>query len=118
MGKAGGRRPVIDPAVADMLSEMERKKRISHMPRSEQGKARKNAQRYKVGLDLPPALHEALRQAAEKEHISVSALAAFFLYRGMTDYEAGRVDLSPFKQASRCARFDYILNLTKLEKSK
>ena len=117
MDKTEKRRPVIDPAVADMLSDMERKKRISSLPKSRQGKARKDAKRHKVGLDLPPALHESLRQIAEREHISVSALATFYLYRGVADHEAGEVDLSPFKRISRCARFEYILDLAKMEKS-
>ncbi len=117
MDKSSKRRPVIDPAVADMLSDMERKKRISNLPKSKQGKARKDANRHKVGLDLPPALHEALRQIAERERISISGLVTFYLYRGVVDYEAGKVELSPYKRLSRCARFEYILDLTKLEES-
>ena len=117
MAKANKRRPVIDPAVADMLSEMERKKRISHLPKSKQGKARKNAKRHKVGLDLPPSLHESLRQIAERERISVSSLVTFYLYRGVVDYKAGKVELSSLKRLSRCARFEYILDLAELEKS-
>jgi hypothetical protein len=111
------RRPVIDPAVADMLSDMERKKRISNLPKSKQGKARKDASRHKVGLDLPPALHESLRQIAEREHISISGLVTFYLYRGVSDYDAGKVELSPYKRLSRCARFEYTLDLAKLENS-
>jgi hypothetical protein len=115
--KSSTRRAVIDPAVADMLSDMERKKRISNLPKSKQGKARKDAKRHKVGLDLPPALHESLRQIAERERISISGLVTFYLYRGIVDHEAGNVELSPYKRLSRCARFEYILDLTKLEES-
>jgi len=111
------RRTVVDPAVADMLSDMERKKRISSLPKSRQEKARKDASRHKVGLDLPPVLHESLRQIAEGEHISVSGLVTYYLYRGVLDYEFGKVDLSPYKQISRCARFEYVLDFTKMEKS-
>jgi len=107
---------VVDPAVADMLTDMERKKRIASLPKSKQSKARKDAIRHKVGLDLPPALHDSLRQIAEGEHISISGLAAFFALRGIEDYEAGIIDLSPHKRLSRCARFEYVLVLTKLEK--
>lgn len=116
MDKSLKRRAVIDPAVADMLSDMERKKRISNLPKSKQGKARRDANRHKVGLDLPPVLHDALRQIAAQERISVSGLVTFYLYRGVTEHEAGRVELSPYKRLSRCARFEYILDLTKLEK--
>jgi hypothetical protein len=46
------RRPAIDPAVADILEGAERKKRLASMPKSERAKARKEAARHKVGLDL------------------------------------------------------------------
>jgi hypothetical protein len=85
MDKRLQRRAVVDPAVADMLSDMERKRRITSLPKAKQEKARKDAARHKAGLDLPPELHEALRRIAEKEHISVSGLVTFYLYRGVVD---------------------------------
>jgi len=111
------RRNVVDPAVADMLTDLERKKRITNLPKSKQVKARKEAARYKVGLDLPPKLHESLKKIAEHEAISVSGLVAFFLYQGVAEYNDGKVDLSPYKRLSRCARFEYVLDLSKLENS-
>jgi hypothetical protein len=115
--KSLNRRTVVDPAVAEMLSDMEKKRRIASLPKSKQQKARKDASRHKVGLDLPLGLHESLRSIAEREHISISGLVTFFLYRGVADHEDGRVDLSSFTRLSRCARFDYVLDLTKFEKS-
>jgi hypothetical protein len=41
----------------------------------------------------------------------------YYLYRGVKDYETGQVELSPYKRISRCARFEYVLDFTKLEKS-
>ena len=117
MNRTLQRRTVVDPAVADMLTDMERKKRIANLPKSKQSKACKDVARHKVGLDLPPALHESLRSIAEREHISISSLAAFFALRGIEDYEAGKIDLSPHKRLSRCARFEYILDLVKLIES-
>ena len=116
MDKSLKRRTIIDPAVADMLSDMEHKQRIAALQKSRQGKARKDANRHKVGLDLPPALHESLRKIAEQEHISISGLVTFYLYQGIIEYDAGKVELSPFKRLSRCARFEYVLDLAKLEK--
>ena len=115
MDKSLDRRTVVDPAVADMLSDMEKKRRISSLPKSKQEKARKDASRHKVGLDLPPELHESLRTIAEREHISISGLVTFYLYRGVADHDAGRIELSQLKRPSRCARFEYVLDLTKLE---
>jgi hypothetical protein len=108
---------VVDPAVADMLSDMEKKRRISSLPKSKKEKARKDASRHRVGLDLPPELHESLRDISEREHISISGLVAFYVSQGLADHEAGRIELSQLKRPSRCARFVYVLDLIKLVKS-
>jgi hypothetical protein len=105
------RRSVIDPAVADILENAERRKRFASLPRSERNKARRDAARHKVGLDLPPALHETLREVANKEKITISSLVAFLVDRGLKDYQLGTVDLFPYKRISRCARFEYVLML-------
>ncbi len=110
------RQQAVDPAVADLLSDMDRRKRLTSLPKALRKKARKDAARHKVGLDLTIPLHESLRQIADQEHISISSLAAFFALRGIDEYQAGKIDLAPFKRLSRSARFEYVLDLTKLEK--
>ncbi|MGD0610327.1 MAG: hypothetical protein ABSB41_02345 [Anaerolineales bacterium] len=105
------RQSPVDPSVAEILDDMEHKRRLSALPKVKRDKARKDAARHKVGLDLPPALHESLREIADHEHISISSLAAFFALRGIDEYQAGKVDLSPFKRLSRSARFDYVLDI-------
>ena len=105
------RRPAIDPAVADILAGAEKKKRLASMPKSEQARARRDAARHKVGLDLPPDLHESLRAIANKEKISISSLVAFLAQRGLEEYKAGNINLFPYKRVSRCARFEYVLRL-------
>jgi hypothetical protein len=109
------RQAAVDPAVADLLSDMDRKKRISSMPRALQKKARKDAARHKVGLDFPPTLHDELRQVADKEKISVSSLTAFFAKRGLDEYKSGQLDLVPYMRISRSARFEFVLTLEKVE---
>jgi hypothetical protein len=108
------RQQAVDPAVADLLSDMDRKKRLSGLPRAMQKKARKDAARHKVGLDFPPTLHEELRQVADKEKISISSLTAFFAKRGLEDYKAGQIDLVPYMRISRSARFEFVLSLEKV----
>ncbi len=115
MGNDLKRRRVVDPAVADILSDLERRKKLASLPKNLQAKARKDAARHKVGLDLPPRLHDALREIAEDEHISVSSLVTFYVWKGVEEHRAGRADLSPYKRISRCARFEYVIDLGKLE---
>ncbi len=109
------RQQSVDPAVADLISDMDRKKRLSSLPKSVQKKARRDAARHKVGLDFPPELHGELRQVADKEKISISSLTAFFAKRGLEEYQAGNMNLYPYKRISRCARFEYILSLEKVD---
>jgi len=116
VSKTLNRRNLVDPAVAEIISDMERKQRIAGLPKTRQAKARRDAKRHKVGLDLPPALHEALREIAEQEHISISGLVTFYLYRGVVEHRAGHVELSPYKRVSRCARFEYVIDLDKVIK--
>jgi hypothetical protein len=110
------RQQAVDPAVADLLSDMDRKKRLTGLSKAMQKKARKDAARHKVGLDLPLSVHESLRQIAEHEHISVSSLAALFAIRGIAEYQGGELDLSPFKRLSRSARFEYVLDIAEMLK--
>lgn len=105
------RRSAIDPAVADILEGAKKKKRIAAMPKSQRAKARKEAARHKVGLDLPSELHDLLRFIAAEEQVSISSLVAFLTQRGIKEYQAGNIDLFPHKRISRCARFEYILTL-------
>lgn len=105
------RRPAVDPAVADLLNDMDKKRRLSSMPKSEQRKAKREAARHKVGLDLPPDLHDLLRYIASEEQISISSLVAFLTQRGIKEYQAGNIDLFPHKRISRSARFEYVLTL-------
>jgi hypothetical protein len=109
------RQQVADPAVADLLADMDRKKRLSSLPKAMQKKARREAARHKVGLDLPLALHEELRLVADKESISISSLTAFFAKRGLIEYKTGKVDLQPYLRISRSPRFEYVLSLDKFD---
>jgi hypothetical protein len=111
MSKQLKRRNAVDPAVAEILSDMDRKQRIASLPKARREKARKDAGRHKVGLDLPPELHEALRQVAEEEQISISGLVAFFAHMGLESYRSGKIDLDPYKRVSRSARFEYVLEI-------
>lgn len=111
MSKQLKRRNAVDPAVAEILSDMDRKKRIASLPKNKREKARKDARRHKVGLDLPPELHETLRRVAEVEQISISGLVAFFAHMGLERYRAGEIDLEPHKRVSRSARFEYVLEI-------
>jgi len=111
MAEKGERRKTIDPAVADILSDLEHNQHLARLPRSKRRKAKQDAQRYKITLDFPPALHAEVQRIAQDEGVSVSGLVAFFTHRVVETYNRGEINLHPYKRISRSARFEYILEI-------
>lgn len=112
-----GRRPVIDPAVAELLTGLERTRSDSSLPRKErERKARERAKiqarrEARATYDLPPALREKIRQLAEEQRVPASQLVTLALARFLNDFENGRVNLSNYKSPSRSPRYDWNLDL-------
>jgi undecaprenyl pyrophosphate synthase len=78
----------------------------------EERKARaKKAQRPKATYDLTLSLLDAVERIAEDEDISKSDVVAWALCEFLERYEAGEVDLEPFKVAARSLRFACKLEL-------
>jgi hypothetical protein len=111
------RRPILDPAVADLLSGMEQKQAESQLPRREREKkvrerAKIQARRdQRATYDLPPGLRARIKEMSDKERLPASQLVTLALIRFLSDLESGRVDLSDFKQPSRSPRYDWNLVL-------
>ena len=109
------RRHVLDPAVADLLTNMEQKQAISHLSRSERRK--KNREQEKITArreqratyDLPPSLRQEVKNLAEKERLPASQLVTLALLRFLNDLEEGEVDLRDYKEPSRSPRYDWNL---------
>jgi hypothetical protein len=109
------RRPVLDPTVADLLSNMEQKHADSQLTRTERRK--RNRERAKIAArreqratyDLPPMLRQHIRQLAENEHLPASQLVTLALIRFLDDLKKGEVDLAQFKEPSNSPRYDWNL---------
>ena len=109
------RRPVLDPAVADLLSNMEQKHADSQLTRNERKK--RNRERAKIAArreqratyDLPPSLRQIIKVMAEKERVPASQLVTLALIRFLEDIKSGEVDLSEFKEPSTSPRYDWNL---------
>jgi hypothetical protein len=115
--KNNERRPILDPAVADLLSGMEQRQAEAALPRKEREKkvrerAKIQARRdQRATYDLPPGIRTRIKDTAEEERIPASQLVTLALIRFLNDLETGRVDLSEFKQPSRSPRYDWNLVL-------
>lgn len=109
------RRPVIDPAVAELLTGLERVRSEASLPRRErERKARERAKiqarrEARATYDLPPHLRERIKQLADDQRVPASQLVTLALARFLNDLEAGRVNLSEFKTPSRSPRYDWNL---------
>jgi hypothetical protein len=111
------RRQILDPTVADLLSDMESKQAEAMLPRREREKrARERAKIQarrdrRVTYDLPPVVRQIIEELAERERIPASQVVSLALARFLQDLAQGRVDLSVYKQPSRSPRYDWNLVL-------
>jgi hypothetical protein len=111
------RRPLLDPAVADLIDEMEQKQAESMLPRREREK--KSRERAKIEArreqratyDLPPAVRKRVKDLAEELRLPASQLVTLALVRFLKAYEAETIDLSPYLQSSASPRYDWNLVL-------
>jgi len=109
------RRTVLDPAVADLLSNMEQRQSESQMTHNERRK--RNRERSKIAArreqratyDLPPSLRQMIKQLAEKERLPASQLVTLALIRFLDDLQDGEIDLGQYKEPSRSPRYDWNL---------
>ncbi len=111
------RRPILDPAVADLINDMEQKQAESMLPRREREK--KSRERAKIQArrdqratyDLPPAVRASIMDLSEELRLPASQLVTLALARFLKDYAAGSIDLSAYKQPSASPRYDWNLVL-------
>lgn len=111
------RRPLLDPAVADLINDMEQKQAESMLPRREREK--KSRERAKIEArrdqratyDLPPAVRQRVKDLAEELRLPASQLVTLALVRFLKAYEAETIDLSPYLRSSASPRYDWNLIL-------
>lgn len=99
----------IDPAVASILGETERRQRIRRLPRDEQERARRQAARPRVMLDIPPVIQNRIARIAQREGLSLSAVATLLLADAIRRYENDRLNFSGVKRTSRSPRYEWAL---------
>ena len=111
------RRPLLDPAVADLISDMDQKQADSMLPRRQrEKKARERAKiearrDQRATYDLPPQVRAKIKDLAEELRLPASQLVALALARFLKEYEAERIDLAPMKHPSNSPRYDWNLVL-------
>ncbi len=111
------RRPVLDPAVADLLAGMEQRQSEAALPRrAREKRARERAKiearrDQRATYDLPPAIRQQIKDLAEEHRVPASQIVALALGRFLRDHAAGQIDLEALKRPSRSPRYDWNLEL-------
>ena len=112
------RKNAIDPAVADLLTSMDRNAQRRALPadqRRKQAAAReKMAGRNRITLDLPPAIEQRLTELAEQQQCPISQVAAILISQGLSSLAAGDLVLEDYRTPSKSPR--YLWTLTPKEK--
>jgi hypothetical protein len=109
------RRPLLDPAVADLISDMEQKQSESMLPRREREKktrerAKMEARRdARATYDLPPSIRNRIKELADELRLPASQLVTLALVRFLKAYDDDQIDLSVYKQPSASPRYDWNL---------
>lgn len=109
----------LDPAVADLLSGMEKRQAEAALPRQQREKLVKerikiqSRREQRATYDLPPVIRESIRGLSEELRIPASQLVALALIRFLRDYAHEQIDLGIYKQPSRSPRYDWNLVLNK-----
>jgi len=111
------RKPVLDPAVADLLAGMEQRQSEAQLPRKLREKKAKERARIqarrdqRATYDLPPLVRSSIKKLAEQQSLPISQLVTLALIRFMNDYHAGMIDLGKYKISTKSPKYDWVLDL-------
>lgn len=114
------RRTVIDPAVADLLSNLDDKQEMRSLPVKERQRKAKEKQKMERRLkgratyDLTPALKERIEQIAAGEGVPASQIAHLFLLHSLRAFEAGEINVKAYKRPTQSPRYEWTLDLKEL----
>ncbi|MCD4672357.1 MAG: hypothetical protein K8R77_06825 [Anaerolineaceae bacterium] len=115
MVKNQRRQPLLDPAVADLLSGMEKRQAEAQLPRRQREKIAKERakiqarRQQRVTYDLPPVVRQTIKSLAEKESVPASQVVTLALLRFLKAYQEGIINLGEIKESSRSPRYDWNL---------
>lgn len=108
---------VSDPAVAALLEQRERAQREARMPRRAREKKIRERERMAARreghtcYDIPPELRGWVKSLSEELGIPASQIATLALLRFAKEWQAGSVDLRPYKTPSKSPRYEWNLAL-------
>ncbi|NPV87773.1 MAG: hypothetical protein HPY45_17375 [Anaerolineae bacterium] len=110
-----------DPAVRALIGQEERLKQEARLSRRQREKVIKERRKIRerreqhTCYDIPPQLRQYIKTLAEELRLPASQIAALALLRFARDWQAGTIDLAPYKRPSRSPKYDWNLELDPAE---
>jgi hypothetical protein len=107
----------LDPAVQAYMGQGEQaalnaqREKEQNLTAAQRRKRKQDQQRVRAYYDLPLAIKNRVIEIAEGEGVPTSQLAAFLLQHALQTYQAGEIDIAPYKRNSRVPRFEWMLAL-------
>lgn len=101
------RRPVLDPAVADLMSGMERKQEAKSLTKKQKAERARMAKRNRVVIDIPPEIEGLIGAIAADRDVSVSGVIEIALREFIKANGDGRVKWADYLAPSRSPRFGF-----------
>jgi len=99
----------IDPAVASILGDAAKRQRVRRLPRDEQARARREAARERVMLDIPEEIQGAIAEIAQREGMTISGVVTLLLADGILRYRRSPGFNHRLKRPSRSPRVDWAI---------
>lgn len=105
----------IDPAVASIIEDAQRKQRIRKLPSDKREKARRDAARERTIYEVPVDIKEAIEKIAQQEGLSPSSVVVLLLADGVRRYRGNQISFWGLKCPSRSPRYEWVLDKEAVE---
>lgn len=101
------RRPILDPAVADIMGDMEQRQTVRTLTKKQKAERAKMARRNRLVIDIPPEVEGLIGAIAADRDVSISGVIEIALREFIKSNGEGRVKWSDYLVPSRCPRFGF-----------
>jgi hypothetical protein len=102
----------MDPAVAAVLGQGERRQRERRQTPAQRRQAARDAKRTRITLELDPRIVQLLREVAEVEGTSPAGAANLLLREGLRRYVEGGLEFHKHRRPSRSPRYEWVVELS------
>ena len=101
------RRPILDPAVADLMNGMEKKQQSKNLTKKQKAERARMAKRNRVVIDIPPEIEGLIGAIAADRDVSVSGVIEIALREFIKANGDGHVKWADYLTPSRSPRFGF-----------